>query len=144
MIVVLDTNCLVAGLLSPNGPCAEILDRWRDGQFEVAVSSELVAELQRTLQYPRIVAKYHVTASAVDAVADELKSQGVMFADSVAPPRVVPGDSHDDYVIALAVAADGHLLVTRDKHFAEVDRNVCAVEIISPEQFLGRLREDNS
>ena len=144
MIVVLDTNCLVAGLLTRGGPCAEILDRWRDGQFEVAVSPALLAELESVLQYPRIAAKYRVRRDAAAAAVGELRAQGVLFPDAAAPPRVVPADADDDYVVALAQAGSCRFLVTRDSHFAAVDSVAAGVEVISPEAFLARLRAEDT
>jgi putative PIN family toxin of toxin-antitoxin system len=144
VIVVLDTNCIVAGLLTRDGPCAVILDRWRDGQFEVAVSPNLLAELTRVLQYPRIVVRYHVASEMADAAVGEFQSQGVTFADAPAPARVVPGDIDDDYIIALAVSADAAALVTRDRHFAGLDPRACRAAVLAPEDFLERLRADES
>lgn len=120
MIVVLDTNCIVAGLLSRDGPCAEILDRWRDGQFEVAVSPTLLAELERVLRYPRIVAKYRIALDLAQAAVAEFSNQGV------------------------AGNADSKVVVTRDRHFAEIDPRECDVEVLLPEDFLRRLRADES
>lgn len=144
MIVVLDTNCIVAGLLSRDGPCAEILDRWRDGHFEVAVSPILLAELERVLHYPRIVARYHVAGDLAQAAVVEFARQGVAFPDPAVLPRVVPGDVDDDYIIALAGSAGASVVVTRDGHFAEIDPRVCDVEVLLPEDFLRRLRADES
>jgi len=120
VIVVLDTNCIVAGLLSRDGPCAEILDRWRDGQFEVAVSPTLLAELERVLRYPRIVAKYRIALDLAQAAVAEFSNQGV------------------------AGNADSKVVVTRDRHFAEIDPRECDVEVLLPEDFLRRLRADES
>ena len=144
MIVLLDTNCLVAGVLSQRGPCAEILDRWRDGQFDVAVSPHLLTELEQTLGYPRITARYNITRAATDAVIRELQQQAVMFTDPPSPPRTVPGDPNDDYIVALANASASRFVVTRDKHFDKVERTSCTAAILSPEEFLLKLRADDT
>jgi putative PIN family toxin of toxin-antitoxin system len=141
VIVVLDANTVIAGLLSSQGACAEILDRWREGQFEVAVCPAFISELERVLQYPRIVRRYNIAADASAAALAELRDQGEHFPDTVDPPRLVPDDENDDYVLALADAAAAGIVVTRDKHFAAVDPALCRAEIVSPEEFLSRLRE---
>jgi putative PIN family toxin of toxin-antitoxin system len=143
LIVVLDANTVVAGLLSNKGPCSELLDGWRDGQFDVAVCPAFVAELLRVLGYPRIVQKYNIDADVAAAVLAEIQDQGEQFADSVDPPRLVPADENDDYILALADAASASVVVTRDKHFDAVDPALLTAEIVTPEEFLRRLRESD-
>lgn len=54
MRVVLDANVLVSGLISRKGPPGQILDAWMAGQFKLFVSPQILEELRRVLQYPRI------------------------------------------------------------------------------------------
>ncbi len=51
---VVDVNVLISGVLSAKGSSAEILRASRDGQFELVVSELLLAELKRTLAYPKL------------------------------------------------------------------------------------------
>ena len=49
MRAVLDVNVLIAALLSPTGAPAQIVSRWLGGEFELIVSGNLLAELERAL-----------------------------------------------------------------------------------------------
>jgi putative PIN family toxin of toxin-antitoxin system len=49
MIVVLDTNVIVSGLLSSSGPLAEIINLWKAERFEVVTSPLLLSELEHAL-----------------------------------------------------------------------------------------------
>jgi predicted nucleic acid-binding protein len=131
-------------LLSSKGHCSELLDSWRNGQFDVAVCRAFVAELRRVLGYPRIVHKYNIDSDVAAAVLAEVRDQGEQFADSVDPPRLVPGDENDDYIFALAEAGSASLVVTRDKHFDEADAALLTAEIVTPEAFLRRLRDSDA
>jgi putative PIN family toxin of toxin-antitoxin system len=142
LIVTLDTNCLVAGLLSSQGPCAEILDRWRDGQFDVAVSPRLLEELSRVLDYPRIRKRYAFTPEAARSAVAELREEGLAFGTPDVPPRSVPGDPDDDHIVALAEVSASALLVTRDAHFREVDAASCSARIVDRDTFVEMLRAD--
>jgi putative PIN family toxin of toxin-antitoxin system len=51
---VLDVNVIVSSLLSPQGTPSRIVDAWQDGHFDLLVSPHLMAELQRTLTYPKL------------------------------------------------------------------------------------------
>ncbi|MCK4416564.1 MAG: PIN domain-containing protein [Candidatus Latescibacteria bacterium] len=49
---VLDTNIYVAAYLAknPNSPTAELLKRWRNGEFDVLYSREMLYEIARKFQ----------------------------------------------------------------------------------------------
>lgn len=50
LVVVLDTNVFVSGLLSPFGAPGVILQRFRQGDFEIATSHEQIREIQAVLK----------------------------------------------------------------------------------------------
>ncbi len=66
-----------------------------------------------------------------------LGSEATLYPDPVEPPRVVPHDVGDDYLIALAVESGATVLVTRDRHFEKVTAH--DVEILKPAAFARRL-----
>jgi len=41
MRVVLDTNVIVSGLLTPGGVCGQILDELAEGHFDICVSDAI-------------------------------------------------------------------------------------------------------
>src|SRR5689334_5223172 len=51
---VVDVNVLISGVLSVKGASAEILRASRDGLVELVISEMLLAELNRTLRYPKL------------------------------------------------------------------------------------------
>jgi predicted nucleic acid-binding protein len=61
-----------------------------------------------------------------------------MFDDPHDPPRAVPGDPNDDYLVALAIDSGGTYLATRDKHFEGV--RVEGVRIVTPGRLIRLLR----
>jgi uncharacterized protein len=52
--VVLDTNVILSGLMYPDSIPGRIVRAWRDGHFDVVTSVEQLAEIGRTLAYPKI------------------------------------------------------------------------------------------
>jgi len=62
----------------------------------------------------------------------------MLFDDPVDPPRVVPEDPKDDYLVALALAAKADALVTRDRHFDKL--RVRGLPIISARRMVRRVR----
>jgi predicted nucleic acid-binding protein len=58
MRIVLDANQFVSAVLVPLGHPAQILQAWREGRFESALSLSIVAEIRRVLLYPRLRKKH--------------------------------------------------------------------------------------
>ncbi|MFN8943764.1 MAG: putative toxin-antitoxin system toxin component, PIN family [Pseudobdellovibrionaceae bacterium] len=59
LVVVLDTNVFVSGLISPNGVPGAILQRFRQGEFEIATSKSQIREIQEVLKRPSLVRALH-------------------------------------------------------------------------------------
>ena len=133
--VVADPNVLVSAVLTRTGPPALILDRWRDGAFDLVVSPALLAELEDVLLRPKFLAK--ISESEARAYVDGLSADTLMFSDADEPNRVA-SDPDDDYVVALAVAAGADLIVPGDAHLTGlVDP---PIPVLTPREFMERFR----
>jgi putative PIN family toxin of toxin-antitoxin system len=62
--VVFDPGVLIAALISPIGAPAHLVQAWLDGQFDLIVSPQLLAELERVLLRPKF--RRYVTIQQVD------------------------------------------------------------------------------
>ena len=112
---------------------------WRAGEFELVACPQLVQEVRKALTSPRLAARYDISETEAEAFARLLTEEGMMTNDPEDPPRVVPDDPNDDYLVALAASTG--LLVSRDRHFDKVDAE--SVRIISPGEAL-RLLDSRS
>jgi len=128
---VLDPNVLISALLAPTGVPAVSLRRWLDGDFELVVSEQLLAELGRALTYPKLRA--HVLADEAEAFSELLRGAGTMAHDAASPPRT-SRDPGDDYLVALA-RSNAAVLVSGDQDLLEVKN----APIESPRSFLSKL-----
>ncbi len=134
----MDADCLVAGTLTRSGATTELLDLWEDGGIDLVVCPRLVNEVSRTLLHPRIAGRYEVSRSDVERLARRLIEEGVPLEDPADPPRIVPADPNDDYLVALAIESGAEFFVTRDHHFDGVE--VKGLRIITPGRLLRVLR----
>jgi len=57
-----------------------------------------------------------------------------LLEDPTDPPRVVPDDQDDDYLVALVLASRSDVLGTRDRHFEKVDLH--GLRIVGPRDAL--------
>ena len=104
----------MSAALSPNGAPAAVFVAWLGGQFEMVASPKLIAELDRTLAYPKIRKRIPQEDSAALV---RLIERGAVMRDDVDDPPPISRDPGDDYLIALArvseaviVSGDGDLL----------------------------------
>lgn len=99
MRVVLDTNTLVSGIISPAGPPRRLLDAAREQAFEMCSSATLLAELLDVLSRQKFAARVIAAGLSPQGLVVELRRLAFMTAP-VEVPRVVEHDPDDDHVLA--------------------------------------------
>ncbi len=129
MRVVLDTNVLVSGIFF-KGPPFEILNAWRDGHVQLAVTPEIVREYEAVLA--RLQAQYP-TVVATDVLVLVLAHADFVTAPPL--PEPVCADPDDDKFIACAVAADARFIISGDQHLLSIAEYE-GVLIVRPRAFL--------
>ena len=113
-VVIVDTNVVVPGLLTPNdaSPVARILDGMLNASFPFVVSEALLAEYRSVLVRPRLRKLHGLTVAQVDAILTDIAQHAIVLAPVVAPPAPDPGDQ---LLWELLAARAGLQLVTGDK-----------------------------
>ncbi len=133
MRIVLDTNVLVSGLLSPFGPPGEIVRMVTAGALRLCVDARLLAEFEAVLLRPR----FGFDPGAVAALIDYIDATG----DKVAsvPLQVRLPDPDDEAFLEVAVASGSDYLVTGNLvHFpAEAS---AGMPVVSPAAFVEAYR----
>jgi predicted nucleic acid-binding protein len=135
VLVVFDTNVLVAGLRSALGASNALLQRAANGDFHVAVSTALALEYADVLGRPGVLPTY--SPDAVDAFIDSFcaiaREAYIYFRW-----RPFLSDPEDDLIFECALAAGASHIVThntRDFRGAEI----FGLSVLTPAQFLSIL-----
>lgn len=129
MIVVLDTNVIVAALVA-KGLCHEVVVRAL-GSCTVVTSAALLDELEHTLRR-----KFTLGPGAL-AFLEQLRLR-VRVVEPATLSVHVPRDADDHVVLATTVAAGADLLVSGDQDLLVVGRRD-GIDIVSARDFLRRL-----
>jgi putative PIN family toxin of toxin-antitoxin system len=132
--VVLDPNVLVSAAISTAGPPRQIAAAWVDERFELVASPTLLAELSDVLARPKF--RRWISAAVARGFIDGLVDDALIIDDPPAQPGVSP-DPDDDYLIALARAANADYLVSGDHHLLELDAP--DPPVLTPREFLDLL-----
>ncbi|MBK5249524.1 MAG: putative toxin-antitoxin system toxin component, PIN family [Actinomycetales bacterium] len=116
--VVLDVNVYVAALLSPAGTPAQVLLAWTNEEYELIVSPQLLAELERVLRRPKF--SRSISDPEITALLDGLREDATVLPDPPAEPGLTP-DPKDDYLVTLARAAHADCIVSGDTHLTGLE-----------------------
>jgi putative PIN family toxin of toxin-antitoxin system len=137
--VVCDTNVLVSAFIA-GGPPSRVLEAAIDGRIELVLADPVLAELERVL-----LVKLHFEQSRIDEIQRLLGGLAAerVTAPSQQPPAVI-SDRDDDLVLACAVAARAHVLVSGDRrHLLPVGVHE-GLRVVSPQALLAALAKPGS
>jgi putative PIN family toxin of toxin-antitoxin system len=139
MKVVLDTNLLISAFITKNGEPAQILKLLQAKSFSLLLSEEVLTELERVMQYPKLRKLYAYTDAQVERFLKGLKRVALWteVSDTIA---VVRDDESDNRFIELAVAGKARYIITGDKKHLLKVRRYHSIEIVSSAEFLALIK----
>ena len=133
--VVIDTNIFVSALLKKFSPTRIVIDAFLNGEFTLATSEELFAELIDALKKAKIMPLIDSVEAAF--LLESIRRHAVV----IAPAEMIKGcrDAKDDIVLQTAVAAGADVIVTGDGDLLTLNpfRNI---RILPPKKFIEELK----
>ena len=139
MVVVFDTNVLVAATLSPFGASFQLLALLPERRFELLVSVPVMLEYEEVLKREDMRAQSHLTLEEVDVLLDMRAAVGTPCTPFFQWRPQLP-DPDDEMFLELAVNGRAHAIVTvNTRDFLPAARTF-GVEVLRPGAFLRRLR----
>ena len=145
MLAVVDTNVLVAGVLtsSSRSTSRRLLDRHRKGEFTLLLSPATLTEIQEVLALPQLRAMHRLTDDEIRLFCLRLefdKSTRVLAGNRSVSPSVTR-DVTDTKWVALALEGDADYLVTNDHRHLHRLRKIGRTRVVTPHKFLQALDE---
>jgi len=129
MIIVLDTNVVVSGVLNPHSKAATILRLVAEGKIHLAYDLRILSEYRAVLYRSRL----GLDRGNVDIFLGQIEEEGLLI--SGMPVKYSLPDPDDEPFLEVAIAAKVAALVTGNKrHFPQKEYE--GVRIISPADFL--------
>jgi putative PIN family toxin of toxin-antitoxin system len=137
MKIVLDTNVLVSGLLTPFGPSGKIVRMVSAGELILYIDARILSEYQEVLHRP----KFKFNKDHISILLDFIKLYG-QFVSSLPLKNRLP-DPDDEPFLEVAIAGKVRSLITGNiVHYPPSSRG--GIKIFSPSEFLEFLRKQNS
>ncbi len=131
--IVLDTNVLVFAFLKPRSIPARILRLVIQGDLEIIVNAEILAEYTEVLARP----KFELDSEKVRLVLDYIRSVGIS-APSLLLPHGLPDPADEPFIESAVTAKTDALITGNKKHFPK--RACKAVKVYTPTEFLQEVR----
>ena len=129
MRVVVDTNVLVFGLLTPFGPPGTIVRLIVAGRLNLCYDARIVAEYTDVLRRPSIP----FAPDEIAALTAQIEATGVLSSPTPLAERLP--DPDDEPFLEVAIAEEAEFLVTGNGgHFPPDCR--CGVRVVSPREFI--------
>ncbi len=129
MKIVLDTNVLISGLLTPFGPSGEIVRMISAGELILYIDARILSEYNEVLHRP----KFKFDKDHISILLDFIKQYG-QFVSSL-PLKNHLSDPDDEPFLEVAIAGKVRSLVKGNiVHFPSSSRE--DIKIFSPSEFL--------
>lgn len=132
---VLDANVIISAMIQPKGASGRILTSWLEKtSFELVVSPTILAEVRRSLLYPKVRRYIKTTDEDLDlwVASIELIAQPV---EGNLRIHAVAADPDDDKYIEAAVEGLAQFIVTGDRHLLSL-KSYENIRIVTPRVFV--------
>lgn len=131
MKIVLDTNVFISGVFF-NGPPYQILKAWRNQEFQIVISLEILDEYHRvgeelSAQFPEV---------DLDPILELFTTKAELI-EAALLDEAVCNDSDDDKFFACAIAGGANLIVSGDKHLLKM-AGYQGIAVVRPRQFIDK------
>ncbi len=129
MKVVLDTNVLISGIFFSGTP-ARIVEAWRDGDIQLVLTEAILGEYIRVAN----ILSRQFADVAIGPILALMASRSEKIEPSQLPYQICE-DPDDDKFLACALASDGSIIITGDRHLLKL-AGYAGLVILSPRAFV--------
>lgn len=137
MKIVLDTNVLVSGLMTPFGNCGEIVRMLTSGEIVLCVDSRILVEYTEVLQRPHFGFDPKKTRVVIEFI------EGAAETHATSPLAKELPDPDDNAFMEVALSSGAECIITGNlRHFPERCR--MGARVLSPKEFLEYFKRNKS
>ena len=111
--VVLNSNVILSGLMSPKGTTGQIIQAWKDNRLTLLICEAQLEEIKRVLAYPKIQKRLNWSAEKINLFV-KLLAYRSEYVEISGVKAHVPQDADDEMLLATLIAAKADYLVSGD------------------------------
>jgi len=127
--IILDTNVFISGIFF-SGPPAQILKAWKDRKIQIVLSTEILNEYRRVAEelsekFPSV--NIESILEILTVYCELVETTGVSI--------TVSEDPDDDMFLECAIACNGKIIVSGDKHLLKLS-GYEGIDVLKPRDFV--------
>lgn len=135
---VIDTNLFVSGLFSRDSLSALLQDLWIDQEFELVTSIEIIKEVSRVLNYPRIKEHFSPKEETIKRFFHLIFRKAIISKDIYQTDKITD-DPTDNKFLACALEKKVDYIVSRDPHLRNL-KQYHGIQIIDAKTFINKVK----
>ena len=133
--VVIDTNLLLSAILTHRGNPARILNLFRKDLIEIAISDDILKEMDRVLHYPKLKKRHGWSPQEISLFLKELRQFCIVVQPPTRESLIIEKDPTDDKYLDCAVASEANYIITGDQDLLGIGQYQ-GIKIVTPKVFL--------
>jgi putative PIN family toxin of toxin-antitoxin system len=134
---VIDTNLFISGLFARDSLSAQLQDLWINQEFELITSVEIIKEISRVLNYPRIQERFKPREENIRRFFRLIFRKAVISKDIYQTDRIV-ADPTDNKFLACALEKKADYIVSRDPHLRNL-KHFHGIQIVDATTFINKV-----
>ncbi len=139
LVAVIDTNLFISGLFGRNTTTAELQELWIQQRFQLGTSLEIMKEVNRVLQYPKIKERLLDDDELVRRFFRLVFRKAVIARDTVQTDRIID-DPTDNKFLACALEIKADYIVSGDNHLLAL-KHFHRTQIVDAVTFIKKVNE---
>lgn len=135
---VIDTNLFISGLFARDSLSAQLQNLWINLDFELVTSIEIIKEISRVLNYPRIKDHFKPKDKNIKRFFRLIFRKAVIAKDIYKTDRITE-DPTDNKFLACALEKDADYIISRDPHLRNI-KHYHGIQIVDVKTFIEKVK----
>ncbi len=135
---VIDTNLFLSGLFARDSLSAQLQSLWINLDFELVTSIEIIKEISRVLNYPRIKDHFKPKDKNIKRFFRLIFRKAIIAKDIYKTDRITD-DPTDNKFLACALEKNADYIVSRDPHLRNI-KHYHGIQIIDVKTFIEKVK----
>jgi len=135
---VIDTNLFISGLFAKDSLSAQLQDQWINQDFELVTSIEIIKEISRVLNYPRIKEHFKPKDKTIKRFFRLIFRKAIISKD-IYDTNKIADDPTDNKFLACALEKKADYIVSRDPHLRNL-KHYHGIQIVDATTFINKVR----
>ena len=135
---VIDTNLFISGIFAKDSLSAQLQNLWINLEFELVTSIEIIKEISRVLNYPRIKDHFKPRDKNIKRFFRLIFRKAVIAKDIYKTDRITE-DPTDNKFLACALEKKADYIVSRDPHLRNI-KHYHGIQIVDVKTFIEKVK----